>query len=926
MDTSAATPGLVSETARPHYVLVDGSGYIFRYFHGSQPLNRSDGTPTNAVFGFTKMLMKLINDMNAGHCAVIFDRSRYSFRNEIYDQYKAQRPNAPEDLVPQFPLIRDAVRAFNIPCIEMEGYEADDLIATYATMARERSADVTILSSDKDLMQLVGHGVRMYDPAKDRDIDEAEVIGKFGVGPEKVIDVQALAGDSSDNVPGVPGIGIKTAAQLITEYGDLDTLLDRAGEIRQPKRRQNLIDHADMARISRQLVTLKTDVPVPEPLDSLAVTAPDDAVVLDFLRAQEFESLIRVYEKRTKMPVESVYELVQDLETLKAWISEADHLGTVGFDSETDSLNARQARVIGLSLATAPGRACYIPLRHGAKHPDMLAESAPPQQIPFDDAISCLKPLLANPGVLKVGHNIKFDALVMAQPENGGVKITPVDDTMCLAYVMGQGVDHRGTGVASYALDKLSLGHLAHANIPYEALCGKGKAQIPFSEVALDRARDYAAEDADMTLRLHRQFRPALPRSGLATVYETLERPLIPVLVAMENDGIKVDPTILRTMSEDFRGRIRDQEAEIHDLANKSFNIGSPKQLAEILFDEMKLPGGKKNSTGGYSTGANVLEDLAADGHELPARVLDWRQMSKLKSTYTDALVGDINPATGRIHTSYSMTGANTGRLSSNTPNLQNIPVRTEEGRKIRTAFIAEPGHVLLSVDYSQIELRLLAHIAGIDSLKQAFYDGIDIHAQTASEVFDVALDEMTPDIRRNAKAINFGIIYGISAFGLARQLRCTRDTARNYIHAYFERYPGIRDYMEATKGKARKMGYVETLFGRKVHLSRINSPKHTDRAFSERAAVNAPIQGTAADIIKRAMIRLPQALDRAGLVARMLLQVHDELLLEVLEDELDATSNLVRNVMEAAPHPAIDISVPLVADVGSGANWADAH
>jgi DNA polymerase-1 len=917
-----------------HYYLVDGSGFIFRAFHALPPMTRADGTPTNAVFGFTNMLIKLIEDLRADHVAVIFDTSRTTFRSEIYDQYKANRPPAPEELIPQFDLIREAVTAFNVARIEMHGFEADDLIATYATLARKQGAKVTVVSSDKDLMQLVGPDVTMYDPMKNRDIGPAEVMEKFGVAPDKVIDVQALAGDSVDNVPGVPGIGVKTAAQLIHEYGDLDTLLARAGEIKQPKRRENLIEHAETARLSRELVTLKTDVDVPLGLEAMAVQAADPAVVLEFLKAQGFKRLITRYEaeladsgaSEAPAPVDEPagdveYELIQDLGALERWVGQAEAAGVVAFDTETSSLDATQATLIGVSLAIEPGRACYVPLRHAANgQGSLLADTAPaPEQIPFDAAMALLKPLLENPGILKIGHNIKYDALVMRQAGNGGVHIAPVDDTMCLSYVMEGGLHGHG-------LDELSLLHFDHANIKYAEVCGKGKARIPFAEVPLERALAYAAEDADMTLRLHRRLKPALPKVGMATVYETLERPLIPVLTMMENNGIKVDPAILRDMSADFAKRLEEQAVEIHKLAGSEFNIASPKQLGEILFDQMGLPGGKKTKTGAYGTGADILEDLAANGHDLPARVLDWRQMAKLKSTYTDALVEEINPATGRIHTSYSMTGANTGRLSSNDPNLQNIPVRTEEGRKIRTAFIAEPGHTLLSVDYSQIELRLVAHIAGIDSLKQAFRDGIDIHAQTASEVFNVPIEGMDPMVRRNAKAINFGIIYGISGFGLARQLRCPQGEAKAYIDAYFERYPGIRTYMDAAKKEAREKGYVETLFGRKIHLTGIKDANPARRNFSERAAINAPIQGTAADVIKRAMVRVPKALTQAGLGARMLLTVHDELLFEVPDAELEATSRLVREVMEGAPLPAVDISVALVADAGTGASWAAAH
>jgi len=929
-----------------HLYLVDGSGYIFRAFHALPSMNRSDGTPTNAVFGFTNMLLKLVEDIEADHVAVIFDTKRLTFRNEIYADYKANRDEPPEDLRPQFSLIRDAVRAFNVPCLEMEGYEADDLIATYARQAKEKGMRVTIVSSDKDLMQLVDDGVDMYDPMKNRAIGPDEVFEKFGVGPDKVVDVQSLAGDSVDNVPGVPGIGIKTAAQLINEYGDLDTLLARAGEIKQPKRRQNLIEFAEQARISRDLVRLKDDVEVVEPLERLTVEDPDHATVLAFLKEMEFKRLIARYEAELAdgeaagagggAPAEgsvgspspegeTVYELVQEPDDLKRWIALARAEGTVAIDTETTSLNAMRAELVGISMSVEPGRACYIPLGHtdGEAQGNLLGggggSGEGPKQIPRDEALALLKPLFEDPSVLKVLHNAKYDLLVLAREANGGMNVAPVDDTMCMSYVLEGGLHGHG-------LDELSELHFGHTNIKFSEVCGKGKAQIPFSEVPLDKALDYAAEDADMTMRLHRTLRPELPKAGLLTVYETLERPLIPVLTAMEKAGIRVDPQILRAMSKDFEKRLDELAVEIHKLAGEEFNIGSPKQLGEILFDRMGLSGGKKGKTGAYATGADILEDLAAQGHDLPARVLDWRQLSKLKSTYTDALVEAINPETGRIHTSYSMTGASTGRLSSNDPNLQNIPIRTEEGRKIRTAFVAEPGNKLLAVDYSQIELRLVAHIANIESLKQAFRDGIDIHAQTASEVFGVPLKDMDPTTRRNAKAINFGIIYGISAFGLARQIGTEPGVAKKYIDAYFERYPGIRDYMTETKNSARELGYVTTIFGRRVHIPGIKDSNPARRAFSERAAINAPIQGSAADVIKRAMVRINPALEEAGLKAKMLLQVHDELLFEVPEAELEETTEVVRRVMEGAADPVVALSVPLVADAGTGDSWSEAH
>ncbi len=937
--TAVAAPPPAKE-GQCHLYLVDGSGYIFRAYHALPPMNRPDGTPVNAVFGFSSMLVRLIDDLDADHLAVIFDASRLTFRNDIYPEYKAQRPEAPEDLVPQFALIREATRAFNVPCIEMDGFEADDLIATYARQASERGWRVTIVSSDKDLMQLVADGVDMFDPMKNRPIGRAEVIEKFGVPPEKVVDVQALAGDSVDNVPGVPGIGVKTAAQLITEYGDLDSLLARAGEIKQPKRRETLIEHAEKARISKRLVTLKADVEVPEPLEDLAVRHIDPVMVLPFLKEQGFKRLIARFEGEASAAADgrspatvaiveptgeaASYELVQDLAALERWIAAATDLGVVAFDTETTGLDCMRADLVGVSLAIAPGRACYIPLRHVGRQAqgDLLggvpAEPAPPQ-IPFDEAIARLKPLLENPSVLKIAHNAKYDCLLLSRERNGGIAVAPIDDTMCLSYVLEGGLHGHG-------MDELSRLHLGHETIKFEDVCGKGKGQISFGECALDRACAYAAEDADVTFRLHALLKPRLVPERMTTVYEALERPLIPVLVAMERAGIKVDPSILRDMSADFGRRMVTLESEIQSLAGEPFNVGSPKQLGEILFDKMGLAGGKKGKTGAYGTGADILETLAAEGSELARKVLDWRQIAKLKSTYTDALVDSINPDTKRVHTSYSMVGAATGRLSSNDPNLQNIPIRTEEGRKIRTAFVAEPGNVLLSVDYSQIELRLVADIAGIDSLRQAFLGGIDIHAQTASEVFGVPLSEMTSDIRRKAKAINFGIIYGISGFGLARQLGTPQGEAQAYINAYFERFPGIRDYMNEMKAFAREHGYVETKFGRKVHIQAIRDKNPAMRSFGERAAINAPIQGTAADIIKRAMVRLRPALEKAGSPARMLLQVHDELVFEVPEDAVEATSALVREVMEGAAAPTLNLSVPLVADAGWAKSWAEAH
>jgi len=938
-------------TANAHRVyLVDGSGFIFRAYHALPPLTRSDGTPAGAVSGFCNMLMKLVEQMLSdgavSHVAVIFDKGRRTFRNDIYPEYKAHRPPAPEDLVPQFPLIRDATRAFGLPCIEQEGFEADDLIATYAREARATGAEVVILSSDKDLMQLIRDGIRMQDPIKDKPIGEAEVVEKFGVLPNKVVDVQALAGDATDNVPGVPGIGVKTAAQLINEYGDLDQLLARAGEIKQPKRREALLNNAEAARISRELVKLRDDVPLEFRLDDLTFRPPDGETLLTFLRGMEFRRLTERAQarfggpdapkaddavaggavataSRANLPEAAAeatgtkYELVQDEAALARWVAMASKAGAVAVDTETTGLDPLRAELVGISLSVEPGQACYIPLAHkaGGAQGDLTLDgpaAAAPRQIATERAIALLKPMLEDPGTLKIGQNIKYDLHLFARL---GVAVAPIDDTMLLSFVLENGLHGHG-------MDELAALHLEHKTITFAEVAGSGKAQVTFDRVPLDRALAYAAEDADVTLRLHRLLKPRLVTDRMTAVYETIERPLVPVVREMEAAGIRVDPMVLRGLSEEFARRMGELEAEIHRLAGEPFNVGSPKQLGEILFEKMSLPGGRKGKTGAYSTDADVLEQLAAQGHDLPARVMDWRQLSKLKGTYTDALQAQINPATGRVHTSFALAATSTGRLSSSDPNLQNIPVRTEDGRKIRTAFVAAPGHKLISADYSQIELRLLAHIADIGALKEAFRQGVDIHALTASQVFDTPIEGMDPMVRRAAKAINFGIIYGMSAFGLAQQLGIPQGEARQYIDAYFARYPGIRAYMDETKEKARKQGYVETVYGRRCHFPGIADKNPARRAFQERAAINAPIQGSAADIVKRAMIRMPGALKDAGLSARMLLQVHDELVFEAPEAEVQATAQLVKRVMEDAAH----LSVRLVVETGVGDNWGAAH
>lgn len=919
--------------------LIDGSGYIFRAFHALPMLTRPDGVPVNAVLGFTNMMTKLIADVGAGRLLVVFDAGRHSFRSEIYPEYKAHRPDPPPELIPQFALIREATAAFNLPMVELPGFEADDLIASYAVAARQRGDKVVIVSSDKDLMQLIADGITMHDPMKNRAIGPDEVREKFGVGPEQVVDVQALCGDSVDNVPGVRGIGVKTAAELINTYGSLEGLLSRLDEIRQPKRRETLQANAELARISRQLVELKRDVPLPVPLDDLGKRAVDDGVLRGFLTTNNFRSTMTRLEQTGLLskggaapvakpaptaapaatpPAEQNYVLIQDLPTLQDWVAKATTQGLVAVDTETTGLDAMTAGLVGISLALAPGEACYIPLAHVAPGQmagglDLGGES-PPLQIPINDALKALTPLLTDDSVLKVLHNAKYDLHIFA---NHGIAVAPVDDTMLLSYVLDGARNGHG-------MDELADLHLGHTTIKYEAVAGKGKDHIGFARVALDKALAYAAEDADITLRLHRHFKPRLLSERMVSVYEDLDRPLVPVLVAMEREGIKVDRAELNRLSADFAARLAVLETEIHGLAGESFNVASPKQLGVVLFDKMGLPGGKKGKNGDFSTASDVLEPLAEAGHALPAKVLEYRQIAKLKSTYADALVEQINPTTGRVHTSFSQAITTTGRLSSNDPNLQNIPVRNAEGRKIRAAFVAEPGWSLLSVDYSQVELRILAQIADVPALTQAFRDGIDIHALTASEVFGVPLEGLDKETRRKAKAINFGIIYGISPFGLANNIGCSQGEARAFIEAYFARYPGIRAFMEQAKSFAREHGYVRTLFGRRCWMPGIADRNGAKRAFAERQAINAPIQGTAADLMKRAMIRLPSALRDADLKARMLLQVHDELLFEVPDAEIDATAALVRRIMEEAGGDKF--SLPLIAEAGHGRSWAEAH
>ena len=932
LDRSAA-PAVPHAVAPRHVYLVDGSGFIFRAYHALPPLTRSDGLPTAAVLGFSNMLAKLLSETDADHIAVIFDYSGASFRNRLYDQYKAHRPEPPDDLVPQFPLVRRATEAFGVCQIELEDFEADDLIATYARHAVAAGAEVTIVSSDKDLMQLVGEHVRMLDPIKNRPIGEAEVRERFGVGPERVVDVQALAGDSVDNVPGVPGIGVKTAAELINTYGDLETLLAHAQEIKQPKRRESLVEHAKMARLSKELVKLDDDAPLPCPLGDLTVRPPSLDRLLPFLHEMEFRALATRMTQRlaglaTPAPVEAPepaipdippftaprrYTLIESEEELDRWIERARMAGAVAISAEASSAPGRRPALAGIALAVRPQEAGYLPLAGagGEGALDLTPRARPPREL----ALSKLRRLFADPGILKIGHDLKGAARLLL-PE--GLPVAPYDCTMLMSYVLDGGQFEHG-------VEALVRRAFEHEMTPLKDLVGSGKSLIPFAEVPAERARDYSAARADAALCLHMLLKARLVREHMAAFYETIERPLSPVVAQMECDGIKVDRLALAELSRDFTARIAELEEAIFKAVGSPFNIGSPKQLGEILFDKLGLPGGKKGKTGAYGTDASILEQLAPL-HEAPRLVLDWRMLSKLKSTYADALGEEIDPADGRVHTSYALAATATGRFSSTEPNLQNIPIRTEEGRRIRRAFVAEEGNVLLSADYSQIELRLAAHVAEVPELKEAFRQGIDIHALTASQVFGVPLDRMDALTRRRAKAINFGIIYGISAFGLGAQIGVPQAEAAAYIRAYFERFPAIRAYMERVKTDCRASGFVETIFGRKCFIPGIRDPNPARRAGAERQAINAPLQGSAADIIRRAMARIPRALAAAGLTARMLLQVHDELLFEVPEGEAEATARVVKEVMEGACAPNCELSVPLVVETGRARSWDAAH
>jgi len=971
--------------------LIDGSSFIFRAYFAmfkaaqsrGKAFTRSDGLPVGAIMTFSSMMWKLMREGIDGkkptHVGVVFDAAGDGFRNEIYPEYKANRDDPPEDLIPQFPLMRDVVKAFGLKPIEEVGYEADDLIAAYAREAREAGAEVLIIAGDKDLMQLVRKDVTMYDPmpGNERKIGEKEVEEKFGVEPARVPDVQALCGDATDNVPGVPGIGIKTAALLIQEYGDLETLLQNAEKIKQDKRRQTLIDNAELARISKKLVLLDDHAPLRTPLDQLGFDGGDPVKVVAFLKAMEFTRLTENVAKSAgidpntveadpllsagaavaegkateKAPAKAAdkaqaaaageltppalfaereaalkkipfdpkkYETVTTPQQLDGWIKQARAAGYVAVDTETTSLDPMQADLCGVSLCVVPGEACYIPLGHCGAGEGLFDDGLLPGQLPLKETCAKLKMLLEDPSVMKIGQNIKYDWLVLAR-EN--VFIAPYDDTMLMSYALDAGRSGGGHG-----MDNLALRFLGHKPIAYEQVAGKGKSAITFNRVGIDRATEYAAEDADVTLRLWLYLKARLAAESMNNVYETLERPLAVVLAEMEKRGIAIDRQMLSRLSGDFAQSTARLEDEISKIAGQQFNPGSPKQLGDILFGKMGLPGGTKTSTGAWSTGAKVLEDLAEEGHELPKKILEWRQLSKLKSTYTDALPEYVNKETNRVHTSYALAATPTGRLASSEPNLQNIPVRTEEGRKIRKAFVAEKGNQLVSADYSQIELRLLAEIGNVPQLKKAFREGLDIHAMTASEMFSVPVKDMPAEIRRRAKAINFGIIYGISAFGLANQLGIGREEAGAYIKKYFERFPGIRDYMEETKQFARENGYVTTLFGRRCHYPGIKDPNPSVRGFNERAAINARLQGTAADIIRRAMIRMDDALAKAKVDAKMLLQVHDELIFEVAEKDVKKTLPLVTRVMEEAPLPAVALSIPLSVDARAANNWEEAH
>ena len=917
---------------RQRLILVDGSGYIFRAFYALPPMSREDGTPVNAVFGFTSMLLKLSEDMEGENILVVFDAARTTFRNAIYKEYKANRSEPPEELVPQFDLIKKATTAIGLKSLEVENYEADDIIATYVKIAKKENIETLVISSDKDLMQLIQDGVSLYDPMKNIKIGPEAVLEKFGVSPDKVIDVQALAGDSSDNVPGVPGIGVKTASQLINEYGSLEKLLDNASSIKQEKRRESLLNNAELAILSKKLVSLFSDVPIPYKISDLKWTPRNDDNLLAFLKENNFKRLENRYfdpeQAGNSQPesknIEQNYNLITKLSDLQNLIDECIKCGVIAVDTETDSINAVQANLVGVSISTKPGTAYYIPLRHIENSVPLLIDEKLDQkdkieQINFDSAINLLKKILEDPSIIKVGHNIKYDMLVFSQKRNGSINLYPVHDTMCMSYV-------NDANRYSHKLDSLAKDFFDHETIKYDDVCGKGSKQVTFDKIHPNDALNYAAEDADFCLRIFTSLKEELFISKLNSVYERIERPLINVIANMEKEGILIDKGTLNALSIEFQDKLTLIQKKIYELCGEEFNIASPKQLGEILFEKLNLPQDKKSKTGNYSTSISVLEELSTKGFEIADLIIEWRTLSKLKSTYTDALQESINKQTKRVHTSYSMASASTGRLASTNPNLQNIPIRTSDGRRIREAFIARDGYKLISADYSQIELRLMAHAANETEMIKAFNENVDIHSQTASKVFGIPIEDLDSEIRRSAKAINFGIIYGISAFGLSKQLSCSQSEAKNFIESYFDQFPKIKSYMDAMIENAKMKGYVETFFGRRIPIKGINSKNFQERSFAERQSINAPIQGSAADIIKRAMIKIHNVFQEKNIESKMLLQVHDELVFECPKDEINTVSNLIKKEMEQANLPLFPLNIPIVVDFGEADNWSEAH
>jgi len=915
-----------------HFYLIDGSGYIFRAYYALPPLSRkSDGLPTGAVSGFCSMLFKLLEESRSDdsinkptHFAVIFDSARKNFRNDIYSEYKANRTEAPEDLIPQFEYIRKSVKAFNLPCIELLNYEADDLIATYAKQIIEAEAKVTVISSDKDLMQLVSDKVRLYDPMKSKILGEKEVIEKFGVKPNQVIDVQSLAGDSSDNVPGVPGIGIKTASELINKYKTLDILLKKAGEIPQNKRRETLIANKDKALLSRKLVTLKDNVPIKDELSSFALKEVQKEKLYDFLREMEFNRLLSraisfygetgtndIKSRKLKTQLSKIntktYESIINEKALDKWLGILNEQSVIAVDTETSSLNPLEANLVGISFSYESNKACYIPLAH--KTIKSLKKKL---------VLKKIKPILEDPSIKKVGQNIKYDFIIFKQ---NGIEISPIEDTMLISYTLDAGTNRHN-------LDILSEIHLNHKTISYKELVGTGKNKLNFSDIELDKATEYAAEDADVTLRLYNHLKARLDEEKLNKIYESFEKPMVKLLAKLESNGIKVDDIYLKKLSKKFEEKLRKIEKEIYSIANKEFNIGSPKQLGEIIYNELKIAKLKKTKKGGLATSANVLEDLALTGHQLPKLILEWRQISKLKNTYSDASQDHINKKTKRVHTSFLLAATNTGRLASSDPNLQNIPIKSEEGREIRKAFIADKKNILVSADYNQIEMRILADMADVKELKKAFKNNEDIHSLTASQVFNVPNVKVNDDLRRKAKTINFGIIYGITQYGLAKQISVSNQEALDFINSYFKKFPEIKDYMNSTVSFCRKKGYVNNIFGRRIHLRGINDKNFNIRSFQERAAINAPIQGSAADIIRLAMIKINKLIeDDKKLQTKMLLQIHDELIFECLEKDKEYVKKNIKEAMISISSSEYHMfSVPLEVNVNSGYNWGEAH